>query len=148
MSNEIGAIFEGKITFITKFGAFVALDDGRSGMIHISEVSNGFVKDINDFLRLGQKVKVKLCSVDEKGRIAFSLKQVASEKEKTPAEPTQPKKRIIPEQIEVSPKPSGDFEDMISRFMKTSNEKISDLRKTTDSKLSSPGFSRKNSKKY
>ena len=148
MSNEIGEILEGKITSITKFGAFVALDDGRSGMIHISEVFNGFVKDINDFLKLGQIVKVKLCSVDEKGRMAFSLKQVASEKEERVAEATQPKKRIIPEQIEVSPKPSGDFEDMISRFMKTSNEKISDLRKTTDSKLSSPGFSRKNSKKY
>lgn len=147
MSNEIGAILDGKITSITKFGAFVALSDGKNGMIHISEVANGFVKDINVFLKVGQSVKVKVCSVDEKGRISLSLKQVNCNNEKV-AEAPKTKKRIIPEQIETSKNNSGDFEDMISRFMKTSNEKISDLRKTTDSKISSPGFSRKNFKKY
>lgn len=148
MSNEIGAILEGKITSITKFGAFVALSDGKSGMIHISEVANGFVKDINDFLKIGQTVSVKVCSVDEKGRIALSLKQVSCSSTEKVTEDNKPKKRIVPEQIETTKETSGDFEDMISRFMKTSNEKISDLRKISDSKLSSPGFFRKNSKKY
>lgn len=147
MSNEIGAILEGKITSITKFGAFVELSDGKSGMIHISEVTDGFVKDINEFLKIGQTVNVKVCSMDEKGRISLSLKQVDSDNQKNAALPKQ-NKRTIPEPIELPKRNSDNFEDMISRFMKTSNEKMSDLRKTTDSKISSPGFSRKNSKKY
>ncbi len=148
MSNELGAILDGKITSITKFGAFVALTDGKNGMIHISEVSDGFVKDINDFLKVGQKVKVKLCSIDEKGRISLSLKQADCSNTDRIAENIQLKKKNVPEKIEEPKNFSGNFEDMISRFMKTSNEKISDLRKTTDSKLNSSGFSRKNSKKY
>ncbi|MBR5322047.1 MAG: S1 RNA-binding domain-containing protein [Clostridia bacterium] len=148
MSNEIGAILEGKITSITNFGAFVAFPDGKSGMIHISEVADGFVKDINDYLKIGQSVKVKICSIDEKGRVSLSLKQVAVSDAVKQTENVQSKKRIVPDSIEPSERSSGDFEDMISRFMKTSNEKISDLRRTTDSKISSPGFFRKNSKKY
>ena len=148
MSNEIGAILEGKITSITNFGAFVAFPDGKSGMIHISEVADGFVKDINDYLKIGQSVKVKICSIDEKGRVSLSLKQVAVSDAVKQTENVQSKKRIVPDSIEPNERSSGDFEDMISRFMKTSNEKISDLRRTTDSKISSPGFFRKNSKKY
>ncbi len=147
MSNEIGSILDGKITSITKFGAFVDLSEGKNGMIHISEVANGFVKDINDFLKVGQLVKVKVCSIDEKGRISLSLKQVDCNNKKV-AEENNPKKRMVTEQIEVSKNNSEDFEDMISRFMKTSNEKILDLRKATDSKISSSVFLRKNSKKY
>ena len=152
MSNEIGEILEGKITSITNFGAFVALPDSRSGMIHISEISNEFVKDINSFLKVGQEVKVKVCSVDEKGRIALSLKQAVENNnvnaKKTSIEQPVKKHKIVPEPITAGQTEVSSFEDMMSRFMKTSNEKISDLKKTMDSKRSSPGFSRKNSKKY
>ncbi len=148
MSNEVGEIQKGKITSITKFGAFVAFSDGKNGMIHISEVSDGFVKDINDFLKVGQEVRVKICSVDEKGRMSLSLKQAVNKAVYETAEKERFKRRVVPEPIAETRKTSDNFEDMISRFMKTSNEKISDLKKTTDSKLSSPGFLRKNSKKY
>lgn len=149
MSNEIGEIVKGKVTSITKFGAFVSFGEGKSGMIHISEVSDGFVKDINDFLKVGQEVKTVICSVDEKGRIALSLKrcQQSGADDKLRKE-EKPKQKIIPEQITEKKEGNESFEDMMSRFMKTSNEKISDLKKTTDSKISRPGFSRKNSKKY
>lgn len=144
MSNEIGEIVEGRITSITSFGAFVALSDSKSGMIHISEVSEGFVKDINQFLKVGQSVRVKVCSVDEKGRIALSLKQAVEKK----AEAPKKQERIVPEPITEKSDGNDSFEDMMSKFMKTSNDKISDLKKTMDSKRGSPGFSRKNSKKY
>lgn len=149
MSNEVGAVLKGKITSITKFGAFVSLPESKNGMIHISEVANGFVKDINDFLKIGQEVEVRVCSVDEKGRIALSLKQVKQEEKSEKRTENQFfNKRSVPEVISEKKPSNESFEDMMSKFMKTSNEKISDLRKTTESKISSPGFSRKNSKKY
>jgi len=152
MSTEVGSVVEGKITSITKFGAFVALPDSKSGMIHISEVSDSFVKDINDYIKIGETVKVKVCSVDERGRIALSLKQVAIEDDRTKTESRKKESnvpdKIVPPPIDATVKESTDFEDMMSRFMKTSNEKISDLKKTMDSKRGSQGFSRKNTKKY
>ena len=69
MELSVGAILEGKVTGITKFGAFVSLPDGKSGMVHISEVANSFVNDINDFLKEGQAVRVKVIGIDGAGRI-------------------------------------------------------------------------------
>lgn len=149
MSNEVGEVLKGKITSITKFGAFVSLPESKNGMIHISEVADGFVKDINDYLKIGQEVEVRVCSVDEKGRIALSLKQMKQEEKSEKRTENQfSNKRIVPDIISEIKPSNESFEDMMSKFMKTSNEKISDLRKTTESKMSSPGFSRKNSKKY
>ena len=59
MDLTVGAIVEGKVTGITKFGAFVALPENKSGMVHISEVASSFVNDIKDFLQEGQQVKVR-----------------------------------------------------------------------------------------
>ena len=75
MDFEIGAILEGRVTGITKFGAFVALPGGRSGLVHISEIANAFVNDANDFLKVGDMVKVKILSVNEMGKINLSIKQ-------------------------------------------------------------------------
>ena len=75
MDLAVGAIFEGKVTGITKFGAFVALPEGKSGMVHISEVANSFVSDIKDFLTEGQMVKVKVINIDQAGRINLSIKK-------------------------------------------------------------------------
>ena len=75
MELEIGAIFEGKVTGITKFGAFVALPGGRSGLVHISEVAHSYVSDVSEFLSVGQSVQVKVISVDENRRINLSIKQ-------------------------------------------------------------------------
>ena len=149
MSNEIVSILDGRVTSITKFGAFVALPDSKSGMIHISEISNSYVKDINDFIKVGQEVRVKVCSVDEKGRIALSLRQVEDKKEEIAFDKGNVEDRK-PQQVDLSPKKTENdsFEDMMSRFLKMSYEKMTDLKKAVESKRGSSGFSRKNSKKY
>ncbi|MCD8381872.1 MAG: S1 RNA-binding domain-containing protein, partial [Clostridiales bacterium] len=77
MELEVGAILEGKVTGITKFGAFVALPGGRSGLVHISEIAYSYVSDVSEFLSVGQDVRVKLISIDEGGRINLSIKKTA-----------------------------------------------------------------------
>ena len=149
MSNEVGQILDGKITSITKFGAFVSLPDNKSGLIHISEISDGYVKDINEHLTIGQSVKVRVCAVDENGRLSLSLKQSKNENQVERKMPRfENKKRIVPDEIRVNKSEPQAFEDMMSQFLKTSNEKISDLKKTVENKRGSGGFSRKNNKKY
>lgn len=74
MEFVVGAILEGKVTGITKFGAFVALPGGKSGLVHISNISDSFVSDINDFLAVGQEVKVKVMNIDQNDRINLSIK--------------------------------------------------------------------------
>ena len=83
MDLAVGTIVEGKVTGITKFGAFVALPEGKSGMVHISEVASSFVNDIKDFLQEGQQVKVKVINIDQAGRINLSIKKAQ------PQEPRQ-----------------------------------------------------------
>ncbi len=75
MGLAVGEIFEGKVTGITKFGAFVSLPENKSGMVHISEVANTFVDDIKNFLTEGQEVRVKVMAIDEQGRINLSIKK-------------------------------------------------------------------------
>ena len=75
MQLEVGAILEGKITGVKKFGAFVALPGGKTGMVHISEVSNSFIEDLSTVLSEGQEVKVKVLSIAEDGKIALSIKR-------------------------------------------------------------------------
>ena len=81
MDLEAGMVLEGKVTGITKFGAFVDLEDGKTGMVHISEVAPTFVNDINDYLKEGQTVKVKVLSVGEGGKISLSIKKAMSASE-------------------------------------------------------------------
>lgn len=82
MSIEVGNILEGVVTGITKFGAFVELPGGKVGLVHISEVADVYVKDVNDFLKEKDKVKVKVLSVDDHGKIGLSIKQLQEKKSK------------------------------------------------------------------
>ncbi len=142
---EVGAIVEGKVTGLTAFGAFVSLPDGKSGMVHISEVSNSFVKDIKDFLKEGQDVKVKIVNITDEGKISLSIKKA----EDTPREPApRPKRNDRPRNSNVwqgQPKQQNDsamsFEDMMARFKQVSDEKMTDLKRSTDSKHG--GYSRR-----
>ena len=79
MAMEIGDIVEGKVTGLTNFGAFVELPENKVGMVHISEVSNSFVKEISDFLEKGQVVKVKILNIDDAGKISLSIKRTGEE---------------------------------------------------------------------
>ena len=75
MELGVGSILEGKVTGITKFGAFVSLGENKSGLVHISEITNTYVNDIHDHLQEGQTVKVKVLAIDENGRINLSIKR-------------------------------------------------------------------------
>ncbi|MEG1427555.1 MAG: S1 RNA-binding domain-containing protein [Oscillospiraceae bacterium] len=157
MQVEVGAIFEGKVTGITKFGAFVDFAEGKTGMVHISEVAPTFVKEIRDFVTEGQIVKVKVLSVSEEGKISLSMKKAEPQAEHPPQQRFQrndrPQKNnnfrhpspppsvapARPGDFEWQSKPlgGGNFEDMMSRFKQTSDEKISDLKKSTETKRGS-----------
>ena len=148
MSLEVGAIVEGEVTGITNFGAFVQLPEGKVGLIHISEVSNVYVKDVHDFLKEHDKVKVKVLSIDERGKIGLSIKQLPP----PPAAAPQPKpQRPQNENRErragvrvqnarvVSPLT---FEDKLSKFLKDSDDRMLDLKRNTESKRGGRGARR------
>lgn len=81
---EVGSIVEGKVTGIKPFGAFVALDEKKQGLVHISHIAHGYVKDINEQLTVGDEVKVKILSVDqESGKISLSIKETQPKPERT-----------------------------------------------------------------
>lgn len=114
MSISKGQILQGKVTGITNFGAFVQLETGETGLVHISEVADAFVKDVNEFLTVQDEVKVKVLNIDDKGKIGLSIKQAKERKKPT--------------------RPSVSFEDKVSRFMKDSDEKLASLNKNMNAK--------------
>lgn len=135
MAIEVGAIVEGKVSGIAKFGAFVALDEGKSGLVHISEVSTGFVTDINEHLKIGDAVKVKVIGVDDKGRINLSIRQALPKAEPVsrPAPAPRPQKDTYNPNFATDfafsePKGSASFEDMLKKFKQDSDSKLSDLK--------------------
>ncbi|MDO5125161.1 MAG: S1 RNA-binding domain-containing protein [Ruminococcus sp.] len=159
MQLEVGKIYEGKVTGITKFGAFVELDKDTTGMVHISEVANSFVSEIKEFLQEGQPVKVKVMSIGDDGKIALSIKKAL------PAPPKKPRfdntknqnkggytkkpfnrENSQPQDFMKNPPPvfdnsqgsgNADFEDMLSKFKATSEERFSDLKHVIDNKRKS-----------
>lgn len=116
---QVGDIVEGKVTGVKPFGAFVAIDENNQGLVHISEVAHGFVKDINEYLSVGDEVKVKIMTIDEEsGKISLSIRK------------TQPKP---PEQGKKDGKGKdqkfNSLEDKLKDWMKESNEKQEQLNK-------------------
>ncbi len=141
MQLEVGAILEGKVTGITKFGVFVDLPEGKTGMVHISEVASAFVKEIRDFVTEGQTVKVKVLSVSEEGRISLSMKKAVPPPPKPPARANHRSPgRPGDYEWQSKPEPSS-FEDMMSKFKQTSDEKMSALKKGMQQKRGG-GYSR------
>ena len=148
MSLEVGAIVEGEVTGITNFGAFVQLPEGKVGLIHISEVSNVYVKDVHDFLKEHDKVKVKVLSIDERGKIGLSIKQL------TPPAPAAPQPKPQRPQNENRERRVGarvqntrvvsplTFEDKLSKFLKDSDDRMLDLKRNTESKRGGRGARR------
>jgi len=131
MSLAVGNIVEGVVTGITKFGAFVELPGGITGLIHISEVADTYVKDVNEFLKEKQQVKVKVINIDPSGKIGLSIKQLTS----------GPKKRDMargrkPREKDLS------FEDKLARFLKESDERHQDIKRNTESKRGGRGIGR------
>lgn len=150
LALEVGSIVEGKITGVKKFGAFVALPGGRSGMVHISEVSNDFIEDLDTVLSDGQDVKVKIINIAEDGKIALSIKRTLPRPEPgaqrgrpgTPRPARSEAPRVWQPKAQAVPQGSMSFEDMMSRFKSQSEEKIADLKRVTENRRGG-GYSRK-----
>ncbi len=157
---EVGSIFEGKVTGITKFGAFVDIGGGKTGMVHISEVAPVFVKEIKDFVTEGQTVKVKIIGINEEGKISLSMKkadenaqQQRPQRRREDGRPSRQggysrRESTPPVQSPARPgdyewharENSGSFEDMMSKFKQMSDEKMSDLKRAENKR---GGYSRK-----
>lgn len=142
---EVGAIVEGKVTGLTAFGAFVSLPDGKSGMVHISEVSNTYVKEIKDFLKEGQDVKVKVVGITPEGKISLSIKKATENDKPAPKGRRHDRPRgnnVWQGQQKTQTNENMSFEDMMARFKQVSDEKMTDLKRSTDSKHGG-GYSRR-----
>jgi len=127
MSVQLGIIVEGVVTGITNFGAFVELPGGQTGLVHISEIAEVYVKDVNDFLKKDDRVKVKVISIEDNGKIGLSIRQAASKPSRRPA----------------GKKMSPSFEEKLARFLKESDEKQQHLRRSYNAKRGGRGSGRR-----
>jgi S1 RNA binding domain protein len=130
MLLQVGEIVDGKITDIMDYGVFVKLEDGKSGLVHISEVSRDYVEDIRKAVKVGDEVKVKILSIDEKGKIALSIKKALPQQE------TRFKKQ---NDIHKDKQPTGPLtlDDMLTKFLKDSDERQLDIKRSFESKRGS-----------
>ena len=151
MALQVGDIVEGKVTGIKPFGAFVSLPEGKTGLVHISEVSYEFVQDLSTVLSDGQTVSVKVISIAPDGKIALSIKRTQPAPERAPRQPhgersgnggdrrpaPRPKREEKPRVWQPKAPAKSDnlsFEDMMSRFKSQSEEKMADLDHETNNR--------------
>ncbi|MFD0768363.1 MULTISPECIES: S1 domain-containing RNA-binding protein [unclassified Bacillus (in: firmicutes)] len=156
MSIEVGSKLQGKVTGITNFGAFVELPEGLTGLVHISEVADNYVKDINDHLKVGDQVEVKVINVEKDGKIGLSIKK-AKERERAEGE-----QRDNQRDNQRAGRPGGrnrsfnrdnrggndnrnqkeTFEQKMARFLKDSEDRLTSLKRNTESKRGGRGARR------
>ncbi|MDR3348234.1 MAG: S1 RNA-binding domain-containing protein [Acidaminococcales bacterium] len=143
MAIEAGSVIEGVITRITNFGAFVELPENNVGLVHISEVSDLYVRDVHDFLKEKEKVKVKVLSVDPRGKIGLSIKQASPENKQRAAGEARIAAKPAVRPAGRPPVAAASFEDKISRFLKDSEDRLTDLKKNTETKRGGRGANRR-----
>ncbi len=136
MQLDMDTVYEGTVTGLTNFGAFVKLDNGTTGMVHISEVAAEYVSDINEHLSEGDKVKVKVIEINEKGKVSLSIKKALPQPEKP--KPTKQRNQNrngnkgwkgAPQEEQNAPM---SFEDMMAKFKTQSEDKFSDLNRNAN----------------
>ncbi|PGK51809.1 RNA-binding protein S1 [Priestia megaterium] len=144
MSIEVGSKVKGKVTGIANFGAFVEMEDGRTGLVHISEVSHSYIKELKDHLKVGDEVEVKILG-ENNGKISLSIRQTlekpASEEssyQKRPQRTPRPRRDDNRSKTNFN-KPKESFDDKLARFLKSSDENISSLKRNTESKRGGRG---------
>jgi S1 RNA binding domain protein len=115
---EIGSTVDGTVERITPYGAFLKLEDGRLGLVHISEIDRNYVKDVHDHLREGDVVQAKVRAVKEDGKIDLSIKALQD-----PPTERRPRRGSDPE-----------FEHMLKKFMKQSEERLVDVKRAVEHK--------------
>lgn len=134
MALKVGSVASGKVQSVMPFGAFVSLPDNKSGLVHISEITNEYIEDINDYIKVGETVSVKILDIDKSGKISLSIKK-ARAKEETPKKGVG---RVRPADIDWSGNSDKDlsFEDKLSKFKKDADEKMLALKRSNESKRS------------
>jgi S1 RNA binding domain protein len=147
---EVGKVVEGTVTGITHFGAFIALSNGKTGLVHISEVADAYVKDIKDYLHENDVVKVKVLSMDDSGKIGLSIRQAAEGRPDAPPREVRPPREAgggreggghrRGNQFARGGQPT--FEDKLQRFMRDSEDRLQDLKRSTESKRGGRGAGR------
>ncbi|MBY0148334.1 S1 domain-containing RNA-binding protein [Neobacillus niacini] len=146
MSIEVGSKLQGKVTGITNFGAFVELPDGSTGLVHISEVADSYVKDINDHLKVGDQVEVKVMNVEKDGKIGLSIKKAIDK----PEAPQRPRSQSSSHSQRPRQNRSNDrnvprvetFESKMAKFLKDSEDRLTSLKRHTESKRGGRGAKR------
>lgn len=146
MSIEVGSKLQGKVTGITNFGAFVELPEGSTGLVHISEVADTYVKDINEFLKVGDQVEVKVMNVEKDGKIGLSIKKAQDRPERTerqdrPERPSGGHRSRQGRSHDRKP-PQENFEQKMARFLKDSEDRLASLKRHTESKRGGRGARR------
>lgn len=153
MSIEVGAKLPGKVSGITNFGAFIDLGEGKTGLVHISEVSNGFVKDIHDVLTVGDEVTVKVTSVGDDGKIGLSIRKAQDQPEEPKREfqrrentesqnYRERNQRPVQKKQFTRAQPTNskqDFDSLMSSFLKDSDDRLSSLKRNTEGKRGGRG---------
>lgn len=126
MPVQVGEVVEGKVTDIMEYGVFVKLEDNKSGLVHISEVAREYVEDIHTVLNVGDVVKVKVLSIDEKGKISLSIKKALPRDDKRGKANNNFQQKKATEPLTL--------DDMLSKFMKDSDERQLDLKRNIEGK--------------
>lgn len=124
-----GKVVDGTVSGITSFGAFVKLENGTDGLVHISEIADSYVKNVVDFVNLGDKVKVKVLGKNKKGKYDLSLKQVEGNKPPAAAVGARPFPRFHGRGGKREKPAPNSFEEKIDQFLKRSEEKQLDLKR-------------------
>ncbi|MCQ2011245.1 MAG: S1 domain-containing RNA-binding protein [Sporolactobacillus sp.] len=140
MSIEAGSKLKGKVSGITNFGAFVDLPDGKTGLVHISEVADRYVKDIHDVLAVGDEVTVKVLQVAPDGKIGLSIRKAVDKPKVASSSSRGGSQRHGGGKRFTSRAPS--FEDKISQYLKDSEDRLSTIKRQTESKRGGRGARR------
>lgn len=146
MSIEVGSKLQGKVTGITNFGAFVELPDGSTGLVHISEVADNYVKDINDHLKVGDQVEVKVINVEKDGKIGLSIKKAkdrpeAPQRSHSHSNSHSQRPRQGRQNDRNAPRVET-FESKMAKFLKDSEDRLTSLKRHTESKRGGRGAKR------
>ena len=159
MSIEVGNILPGKVTGITNFGAFVDLGNRKTGLVHISEVSNSYIKDIKDVLTVGDEVQVKVMEISGDGKVSLSIRRESADsseenvEEKPKFQKSAPRNqegqgfkkpyaaKSAPSFEKKSPSQAkvNDFDAMMSSFLKDSEDRLTSLKRNTEGKRGGRG---------
>lgn len=143
MSIEVGSKLQGKVTGITNFGAFVELPEGSTGLVHISEVADNYVKDINDHLKVGDEVEVKVINVEKDGKIGLSIKKAKDRPEGQSSYSQRPRPNRSNDRSKdfrsKDNRPKETFETKMAKFLKDSEDRLSSLKRNTETKRGGRG---------